>query len=56
LREIAQTVLHYRIFEKMGQGGMWEVFLAEDLSLDRKVALKFFPDVFTGDPERKAHL
>jgi serine/threonine protein kinase len=33
---------------------MGEVYLAEDLSLDRKVALKFLPDVFTGDPERMA--
>jgi serine/threonine protein kinase len=33
---------------------MGEVFLAHDTSLDRKVALKFPPDIFSGDPERLA--
>ncbi len=52
--EIGQTILHYRILEMIGVGGMGGVYLADDLLLNRKVALKFLLDVFTGDSERTA--
>jgi serine/threonine protein kinase len=48
------TLGHYQIINELGKGGMGEVYVAEDLSLSRKVALKFLPDIFTGDPERMA--
>jgi serine/threonine protein kinase len=51
---IGKTLGHYRVGEQLGRGGMGEVYVADDLNLNRKVALKFLPDAFAGDPERMA--
>ena len=54
--EPGRTMLHYRLIEKIGQGGMGVVWKAHDTTLDREVAVKVLPQAFAQDHERLTRL
>ena len=53
---VGKSFGHYTVVAKLGHGGMGEVYLAHDLSLDRQVALKLLPETYRDDAESRRRI
>jgi len=54
MEETPRDLGHYQLLEQLGEGGMGEVWRARDRRLDREIAIKFLPQEYADDPDRRA--